>query len=364
MVWSWYLNLLLSSRSSRTSKLKSLFEIFALQARSFSLKFSSVSQRCQKLEWDLCSLSTRSWWSSMRRDLSNWSCSRGELHKYWSAAHKNFKKFEIITEVKICKWSLPIKASGVPTKNEVEVHQICQEKLASGVKFPKPKHEVSSKSMRPWQWSEKNEVTGSRPLKWNTAVRPQRSWSSNLKFPEVFSKRRNQTTTKPNHNKTKPKQNQTKTKWSIPWLSTRSVLNTYGECSGKYVHTYVYVWSVKLHFLHTCSTKSDYSAKGIRDPKWHEMSLKYFLCDVLCHYIGRIRSTSHFLETTPEATSSWMKRNRSWTCCVFFEVPNLVAIDLPAVLSVWIRMFTFLERWDSRSNDLMNKLPDAPSPMA
>ena len=36
-------------------------------------------------------------------------------------------------------------------KNEVHVHQICQEKLASGVKFPKPKHEVSSKSMRPWQ---------------------------------------------------------------------------------------------------------------------------------------------------------------------------------------------------------------------
>ena len=39
------------------------------------------------------------------------------------------------------KRSLPVKASGVPppTKNEVEVHHICQEKLASGVKFPKPK---------------------------------------------------------------------------------------------------------------------------------------------------------------------------------------------------------------------------------
>ena len=59
-------------------------------------------------------------------------------------------------------------------------------------------------------------------------------------------------------------------------------------------------------------------------------------------------------ETTPEATSSWMKRNRSWTCFVFLEVPNLVAIDLPAVLSVWIRIFTFLERWDSRSNDLLS----------
>ena len=59
------------------------------------------------------------------------------------------------------------------------------------------------------------------------------------------------------------------------------------------------------------------------------------------------------IETTPEATSSWINRNRSWTCFVFLEVPNLVAIDLPAVLSVWIRIFTFLESWDSRSNDLI-----------
>ena len=50
------------------------------------------------------------------------------------------------------KRSLPVKASGVsPKKIEVEVHHICQEKLASGVKFPKSNHEVSSKSMRPWQ---------------------------------------------------------------------------------------------------------------------------------------------------------------------------------------------------------------------
>ena len=51
------------------------------------------------------------------------------------------------------KRSLPVKASGVsPRKKiEVEVHHICQEKLASGMKFPKPNHEVSSKSMRPWQ---------------------------------------------------------------------------------------------------------------------------------------------------------------------------------------------------------------------
>ena len=45
---------------------------------------------------------------------------------------------------------------------------------------------------------------------------------------------------------TKPQQNQTKTKWSVPWLSTRSVLNSYGECCGKNTcsHTCTYeVWN-------------------------------------------------------------------------------------------------------------------------
>ena len=59
-----------------------------------------------------------------------------------------------------------------------------------------------------------------------------------------------------------------------------------------------------------------------------------------------------------------MKRNRSWTCFVFLESPNLVAIDWPAVLSVWIRMLRFLESWDSKRSDLMYKLSDTPSPIA
>ena len=86
------------------------------------------------------------------------------------------------------KRSLPVKASGVsPKKIEVEVHHICQEKLASGVKFPKSNHEVSSKSMGPWQWSDKNKrsegvdhwsekhgSSASTFLKFN----PEVSWSS------------------------------------------------------------------------------------------------------------------------------------------------------------------------------------------
>ena len=65
---------------------------------------------------------------------------------------------------------------------------------------------------------------------------------------------------------TKSQQNQTKTKWSVPWLSTRSVLNNYGECCGKYVHTYVYVWSVKLF-----STHVQYEVRQLcRRDKWSQ----------------------------------------------------------------------------------------------
>ena len=69
--------------------------------------------------------------------------------------------------------------------------------------------------------------------------------------------------------------------------------------------------------------------------------MKYFLCDVLGDHIRRIRSPRYLL-----------------------EVPNLVAIDLPAVLSVRIRMLIFFESRDSKRSDLMNKLSDTPSPIA
>ena len=40
-------------------------------------------------------------------------------------------------------------------------------------------------------------------------------------------------------------------------------------------------------------------------------------------------------------TRFWTHGNRCSTCFVFFPVPNLVVIDLPAVLSVWAITLTF-----------------------
>ena len=255
------------------------------------------------------------------------------------------------------KRSLPVKASGVsPKKIEVEVHHICQEKLASGVKFPKSNHEVSSKSMRPWQWSDKNKRSeGPKTLKWKTRqfgvnVPEVQSWSF-LKFQK--------------NEVTKPQQNQTKTKWSVPWLSTRSVLNSYGECCGK-IRAVIRVRMKCETIFYTRAVRSQTTLpKGYVIPSdmrclWSTSFVMYF---VITSEGFEVPAT-FLIETTPEATSSWINRNRSWTCFVFLEVPNLVAIDLPAVLSVWIRIFTFLESWDSRRNDLMNKLSDTPSPMA
>ena len=73
------------------------------------------------------------------------------------------------------------------------------------------------------------------------------------------------------------------------------------------------------------------------------MSLKYFLCDVVMYLV----ITSDGFEV-PET---------------FLEIPNLVAIDLPVVLSVWIRMLIFFESLDSNRSDRMNKRSDTPSPI-
>ena len=125
----------------------------------------------------------------------------------------------------------------------------------------------------------KNEVRGV-PLKWNTAV----SVAKFLKFmPEVFQ----------TNEVTEPQRSQTKTKWSIPWLSTRSAV-TGSAVENTCIYTCTYeVWNYSSTHA---QTKSDYSAEGIRDPERHEMSLKCFLCDVHCHHIGWIRSTSHLLD--------------------------------------------------------------------
>ena len=42
-----------------------------------------------------------------------------------------------------------------------------------------------------------------------------------------------------------------------------------------------------------------------------------------------------------------MYKNRSSTCLVFFPVPKRVAIDLPAVLSVWAITLIFFANFDS-----------------
>ena len=75
------------------------------------------------------------------------------------------------------KRSLPVKASGVsPKKIEVEVHHICQEKLASGVKF---QNQIMKSVRSPWvhgsEVTKTNEVRGSTIEVKNTAVRRQRS---------------------------------------------------------------------------------------------------------------------------------------------------------------------------------------------
>ena len=111
-------------------------------------------------------------------------------------------------------------------------HPVWSFKIKSWSQF-----EVHGSMAVKWQ---KQTKWGGRPLKWKTRqfgvnVPEVQSWSF-LKFQK--------------NEVTKPQQNQTKTKWSVPWLSTRSVLNSYGECCEKYVQSYVYVWSVKLFSTH------------------------------------------------------------------------------------------------------------------
>ena len=199
-----------------------------------------------------------------------------------------------------------------------------------------------------------NEVRGSTIEVKNTAVRHQRSWSSILKFPEVPEKRSNQTTTKPNQNEVKctmaiyPKC--IKQLRGVLW-KIRAVIRVRMKCE-----TIFYTRAVRSQ----ATLPKGYVIPSDMRCLWSTSFVMYF---VITSEGFEVPAT-FLIETTPEATSSWINRNRSWTCFVFLEVPNLVAIDLPAVLSVWIRIFTFLESWDSRSNDLMNKLSDTPSPMA
>ena len=176
----------------------------------------------------------------------------------------------------------------------------------------------------------------------NTAVRRQRSWSSILKFPEVPEKRSNQTTTKPNQNEVK------------------CTMAIYPKCLKQLRGV---LWKIRAYIRVRMKCETIFYTRAVRSqatlPKgyvipsdmrclWSTSFVMYF---VITSEGFEVPAT-FLIETTPEATSSWINRNRSWTCFVFLEVPNLVAIDLPAELSVWSRIFTFLESWDSRSSDL------------
>ena len=73
-----------------------------------------------------------------------------------------------------------------------------------------------------------------------------------------------------------------------------------------------YFQKVNTHFKADALISIYPRSAKIDDPKCDEVSVKYFLCDVLSHHIGRIgssRNLNFLVETTPEATSSWMNQN-------------------------------------------------------
>ena len=63
--------------------------------------------------------------------------------------------------------------------------------------------------------------------------------------------------------------------------------------------------------LYTCSTKSTNTAKGIGDPKRHEVSVKYLLCDVLGHHIGWIRSSRYLLDWNNTRSNKFLNEKKS-----------------------------------------------------
>lgn len=56
-----------------------------------------------------------------------------------------------------------------------------------------------------------------------------------------------------------------------------------------------------------------------------------------------------FIATTPEAISSWMNRNRCWTCFVFLEVPSSHGLDESYNVDA-------VRRFVSKRSDQINKL--------
>ena len=106
--------------------------------------------------------------------------------------------------------------------------------MASGLKLQWTKKSVSSKSMRPWQWSDQKKRRTKLDIRWS-----ENGSSASKLFKVFFQLKFPAKRSSPNH----------KTIWNkvkchgYPKLPG-SVSNSYGECGGK---VRAYVWSVKLN---------------------------------------------------------------------------------------------------------------------
>ena len=99
-----------------------------------------------------------SWWSSKRRDLSNWSCSRGELHRYWSAVPKTSRSSKSSLNKKICNKNEVCQSRRpvFPAKQWSTSPPNLPRKLASGLKFQRKikscsQFEVHASMATKWQ---------------------------------------------------------------------------------------------------------------------------------------------------------------------------------------------------------------------
>ena len=95
----------------------------------------------------------------------------------------------------------------------------------------------------------------------------------------------------------------------VPWLSyaTRKCLK---QLPGVLWKSTCIRMKCKTQRLYTCSTKPTNTAKGIGDPKRHEVSVKYFLCDVLGHHIGWIRSSRYLLDCNDARSNNFLNEKK------------------------------------------------------
>ena len=221
---------------------------------------------------------------------------------------QNFKKFEIIPEEKSVN-KMKFANQGVrcsQQNSEVQVHQICQGKLASGLKFQRKikscsQFEVYASMATKWQKT--TYEVGSIEVK-NTAVR----CLSFFKFTaEVFQQYEVHQTTKSNE-----------TKWStMAILSYPEVFKTVtGSAVEKCVHTYE-VWNST--FVHM---QYEVNQHGQRD-RWSQAP--WGVCEVLplwCTW------SSHRMDSKFQIPS-WLKQHQKQ------QVPEWKEIEVEHVSSSW-----------------------------